>query len=242
MDSSTWHVGALKHSISARVSARLLLLLGGTVYASWHFAHVWIMPGAVDPLWERGAFLAFVTLCFGLSFVPRLGGYLVEMGYCVSIVGTLHYFSLVFRNAIATPYLIGAFVILASVNALLMTLRSTIGYSMLVFALAAIVARLPSAASSGARLQLVVGVITVQLALAFSSWRNISLKTAARELESARTELKQLRGLLPICMHCNRIRAKNDAWEEIQAYVAEHTEAAFTHSICNECLQKHYPE
>lgn len=242
MESSTWHGGALRHSPRARISARLLLLLGGSVYAAWHFGHVWIMPGAVDPLAERLGFLGFVAICFGLSFLRRFDHYLVEMSYAVAMLGTLHYFSLIERNAIATPYLIGTFVVMASVNALLVTLRAAVLYSALVVALSALVARTSPGASPGARMELVIGVITVQVALAFSVWRNISMRHAARELETARSELQRLRGLLPICMHCNRIRKSDDTWEEIQSYVAAHTEASFTHSVCRDCLEKHYPE
>ena len=242
MDSSTWHGGALRHSLRARISARLLLLLGGTVYAAWHFGHVWIMPSAVDPLTERFAFLGFVAVCFGLSFLRHFDHYLVEMGYAVAVLGTLHYFSLIERNAIATPYLIGTFVVMASVNALLVTLRAALAYSALVLALSLLVARMSPGATEGARIELVIGVITVQVALAFSVWRNASLKSAAQELESARSELKRLRGLLPICMHCNRIRTSDDSWQEIQNYVTAHTEASFTHSVCHDCLEKHYPE
>jgi len=242
METSTWHGGALRHSSRARTSARLLLLLGGTVYAAWHFGHVWIMPAAVDPLAERFAFLGFVAICFALSFLRRFDRFLVEMGYAVALLGTLHYFSLIERNAIATPYLIGTFVVMASVNALLVTLRAAMSYSALVVMLSLLVARTSAGATEGARIELVIGVITVQVALAFSVWRNLSLRRAARELETARSELKQLRGLLPICMHCNRIRTSNDNWQELQSYVTSHTEASFTHSLCHDCLQKHYPE
>jgi len=242
MESSTWHGGALRHSLRARISARLLLLLGGTVYAAWHFGHVWIMPSAVDPLTERFAFLGFVAVCFGVSFLRRFDHYLVEMGYAVAMLGTLHYFSLIERNAIATPYLIGTFVVMASVNALLVTVRAAVAYSALVLVLSVVVARASPGASAAARIELVIGVITVQVALAFSVWRNVNLKNAARDLETARSELKRLRGLLPICMHCNRIRTTDDSWQEIQTYVTAHTEASFTHSLCHDCLEKHYPE
>jgi len=242
MESSTWHGGALRHSLRARTSARLLLLLGGTVYAAWHFGHVWLTPGAVDPLTERFAFLGFVAVCFALSFLRRFDRYLVEMGHAVALLGTLHYFSLIERNAIATPYLIGTFVVMASVNALLATPRAAMLYSTLVTALALLVARTSPGATGASRMELVIGVITVQVALAFSVWRNVNLRQAARELETARNELKRLRGLLPICMHCNRIRTSDDRWQELQSYVTANTEASFTHSVCHECLEKHYPE
>lgn len=232
---------ALEHSRPARLSARLLLLVGGVVYAAWHFVHVAMMPAAVDPMWERLVFLAFTVVCFGLSFHRRFGGYLVEMGHLVTLVGTIHYFSLVARNDIATPYLIGVFVVMASVSALLVNARAVIGYSASVLVLAAVVGWLDAAAPAAARLELIGGVTTIQLALAFTAWRNLNLESAARELERARDEVKRLQGLLPICMHCSRIRTDDDMWQEIQSYIESHSEAEFTHSLCKECLEKHYP-
>lgn len=58
------------------------------------------------------------------------------------------------------------------------------------------------------------------------------------ELQRALEEVKTLRGLLPICMYCKRIHESQDVWRRIESYVSEHSEAAFTHSICPDCYEK----
>ena len=47
--------------------------------------------------------------------------------------------------------------------------------------------------------------------------------------------VKQLRGLLPICSYCKRIRSDQDYWVQVESYVTEHTEVQFSHGICPEC-------
>jgi DNA-binding response OmpR family regulator len=71
----------------------------------------------------------------------------------------------------------------------------------------------------------------------------LEAELAARiaELEAARTHVKQLQGLLPICSHCKRIRTDDRSWQRIEAYIQEHSDARFTHSLCSECLETHYP-
>ncbi len=59
-----------------------------------------------------------------------------------------------------------------------------------------------------------------------------------RELEEERAHVKILRGLLPICCCCKKIRNVADHWESVEAYVAAHSEATFTHSYCPECERK----
>jgi sigma-B regulation protein RsbU (phosphoserine phosphatase) len=61
------------------------------------------------------------------------------------------------------------------------------------------------------------------------------------ELEQALRHVKQLQGLLPICMHCKKIRADDDSWHLIESYVEKHSEAEFTHSLCSDCRAEHYP-
>jgi sigma-B regulation protein RsbU (phosphoserine phosphatase) len=69
-----------------------------------------------------------------------------------------------------------------------------------------------------------------------------SLRERNKELSEALAQVKQLKGLLPICMFCKRIRDDENYWQQIEAYLGEHTEADFSHSICPECLEKHYPD
>lgn len=62
------------------------------------------------------------------------------------------------------------------------------------------------------------------------------------ELRTALAEVKQLSGLLPICSHCKKIRDDQGYWKRIEEYVSKHSEAEFSHGICPQCLEKHYPE
>ncbi len=61
------------------------------------------------------------------------------------------------------------------------------------------------------------------------------------ELRDALEHVKRLQGLLPICMHCKSIRDDEDAWHRIETYLEQHSEARFTHSLCDACREKHYP-
>jgi len=69
-----------------------------------------------------------------------------------------------------------------------------------------------------------------------------SLRSKIRELEQAKDRVRQLQGMLPICMHCSRIRTESDEWQALEKYVARHSEASFTHTLCASCLERHYPE
>lgn len=68
------------------------------------------------------------------------------------------------------------------------------------------------------------------------------LAESNRTLQSALEEIKTLRGLLPICMYCKKIRTDEEQWVEIEDYVRKHSDAQFSHGICPICYQKHYPE
>lgn len=56
------------------------------------------------------------------------------------------------------------------------------------------------------------------------------------------SEVKLLRGMLPICASCKKIRDDKGYWSQIEAYISQHSEALFTHGICPECGKKLYPE
>jgi hypothetical protein len=58
------------------------------------------------------------------------------------------------------------------------------------------------------------------------------------ELQDALANIKTLRGLLPICAWCKKIRDEKGYWKRVEDYIEEHSEALFTHGICDECLQK----
>lgn len=56
------------------------------------------------------------------------------------------------------------------------------------------------------------------------------------------TEVTKLRRLLPICSSCKKIRNDDNYWEAVADYLKKHEDMEFTHSICPECLRKHYPK
>jgi hypothetical protein len=62
------------------------------------------------------------------------------------------------------------------------------------------------------------------------------------QLEQALGEVKKLSGLLPICASCKKVRDDGGYWQQIEAYVRDHSEADFSHGICPECYQRLYPE
>ncbi len=61
-------------------------------------------------------------------------------------------------------------------------------------------------------------------------------------LDRALAEVKQLSGMLPICAHCKKVRDDTGYWKQIERYVAERSEAEFSHGICPQCLQEEYAE
>lgn len=70
---------------------------------------------------------------------------------------------------------------------------------------------------------------------------HIKLHKTMADLKEALSQVKKLSGLLPICMYCKKIRDDTGYWNQIEAYIDTHSEAQFSHSICNECAEKHYP-
>ncbi len=72
--------------------------------------------------------------------------------------------------------------------------------------------------------------------------QNIQLQEKNSELESAMSQVKLLSGMLPICANCKKIRSDEGYWQEVTAYIQEHSDAEFTHGICPDCFPKLYPE
>src|SRR5512139_3063993 len=67
---------------------------------------------------------------------------------------------------------------------------------------------------------------------------NDVLQRRTKELEEALTKIKTLRGLIPICATCKKIRSDQGYWQQLEDYLTEHSEADFTHGICPECLKQ----
>ena len=61
-------------------------------------------------------------------------------------------------------------------------------------------------------------------------------------LQAALKEIKELRGFLPICANCKKIRDDEGYWQQVEEYIQDRTNAQFSHSICPDCMRKLYPE
>ena len=68
------------------------------------------------------------------------------------------------------------------------------------------------------------------------------LASKVEELRQALDQIKTLRGIVPICASCKKIRDDQGFWNQVEVYVHDHTEADFSHGICPECMKKLYPE
>lgn len=84
------------------------------------------------------------------------------------------------------------------------------------------------------RARLRAGVRTVTL--------EIALRRRIAALDDALAHVKTLQGLIPICMHCKRIRDDKDVWHRIECYLEKYTDAEFSHGLCQHCLEERYPE
>lgn len=67
-----------------------------------------------------------------------------------------------------------------------------------------------------------------------------SLSSRVRELEDALGHVNILQGILPICMHCHKIRDDKESWHRIEEYLEKHSDVQFSHGICQQCLKEHY--
>ena len=69
-----------------------------------------------------------------------------------------------------------------------------------------------------------------------------SLVTSMKTLEMALNDLKILRGIIPICANCKKIRDDSGYWNQVENYIRDHSEARFSHGICPDCMQRLYPD
>jgi len=61
-------------------------------------------------------------------------------------------------------------------------------------------------------------------------------------LQHALVEVKTLRGILPTCSYCKDIRDEDGTWHQLESYIQRHSDAKFSHGVCDVCMKKHHPE
>ena len=69
---------------------------------------------------------------------------------------------------------------------------------------------------------------------------HITLRKREKELAQALAEVKRLSGIIPICSSCKSIRNDAGYWQQVDHYIANHSEAVFSHGLCVQCLDKLY--
>ena len=68
--------------------------------------------------------------------------------------------------------------------------------------------------------------------------RNNLIKEQRDSLEAALARVKQLEGVIAICMYCKKIRDDQQSWHQLEAYISDHSEALFSHGICPHCVEE----
>lgn len=90
----------------------------------------------------------------------------------------------------------------------------------------------------GVVLSLIISVLAVRRVVIAEN----SLTDKNKNLQKAIDEIKMLRGILPICMHCKGIRNDEGYWNQLETYITEHSDVRFSHGICDKCLKEHYDQ
>ncbi len=72
--------------------------------------------------------------------------------------------------------------------------------------------------------------------------RNAENERLIGELRKALQEVKTLRGLIPICAGCKKIRDDRGYWNQLEHYISAHSEIRFSHALCPDCMRRLYPE
>jgi len=85
-----------------------------------------------------------------------------------------------------------------------------------------------------------VFIISITLSAGFAGILFYERKVREDKLKQAIEEIKTLRGILPICSSCKKIRNDKGYWEQIESYISNHSDAEFTHGLCDDCVEKIY--
>ncbi len=84
---------------------------------------------------------------------------------------------------------------------------------------------------------LTIGTIGIYVGLII-----INAQRVEKDLEAAQKDIKTLKGFIPICASCKKMRDDEGFWNQIEAYIAKRSDAQFSHGICPDCAKKLYPD
>ena len=87
----------------------------------------------------------------------------------------------------------------------------------------------------------VASALTLKREMDHRKAREADLSRSNDELQQALKEVKVLRGLIPICASCKKIRNDGGFWQQLEDYLSEHSGVEFSHGLCQPCIKKLYP-
>ena len=87
----------------------------------------------------------------------------------------------------------------------------------------------------------VASALTLKREMDHRKAREADLLRSNDELQRALKEVKVLRGLIPICASCKKIRNDGGFWQQLEDYLSEHSGVEFSHGLCQPCIKKLYP-
>jgi tetratricopeptide (TPR) repeat protein len=88
-----------------------------------------------------------------------------------------------------------------------------------------------------------IAIVVLLVVILGLAWRKYQVEAkTSKALREALQKVNALQGLLPICSSCKNIRDDSGYWHQVETYIAQHSEAAFTHGICPSCAEKLYGE
>lgn len=87
----------------------------------------------------------------------------------------------------------------------------------------------------------VASALTLKREMDHRKAREADLQRSNDELQQALKEVKVLRGLIPICASCKKIRNDGGFWQQLEDYLSEHSGVEFSHGLCQPCIKKLYP-
>ena len=87
----------------------------------------------------------------------------------------------------------------------------------------------------------VASALTLKREMDHRKAREEDLRRSNDELQQALKEVKTLRGLIPICASCKKIRNDGGFWQQLEDYLSEHSGVEFSHGLCQPCIKKLYP-
>ncbi|NLI29208.1 MAG: hypothetical protein GX423_03920 [Nitrospiraceae bacterium] len=173
------------------------------------------------------------ALCYFTIFVPSVNARIVVTGAAMACFSLFNAF-LVFRGI---PRLLGGhnlvlvagFLAYALLNMIRAILAAVVDPKLHDFMNATLTHSMILILMSGFHTAIAVGLLI------------LNFQRVEKELRDSMAELKILRGIIPICANCKKVRDDKGSWAQIESYIRDHSEADFSHGICPECVSKLYP-